>query len=153
LVEANALKNAGLARVSNYQPRQAFVPTFADNGVAAATQAHEDAVACGMPPTRPIYFSVDGDTSQFMATRWQAVDEFFREVNSQISVQRTGAYGSKHTIDHLSSLGLIAWKWQTSSWSQGAWADVHMRQYNHNISMCSGSVDFNQAMKVDYGQW
>jgi hypothetical protein len=151
--ESKALKAAGMGRVVVYQPRRAFVPTSADNGRLAASQAHGDAVACGMPPTRPIYFSVDGDTRGFTAAKWAPIEEFFREVQSWLTVGRTGVYGGKNTVEHLFNKKLVTWKWQTYAWSGGQWADVHIRQYDNENPLCGGAVDFNRSMKKDYGQW
>jgi len=151
--EAAALKVKGIARVVVYQPRRAFVPLASDNGAVAARIADQDAKLAGMPPTRPIYFAVDGDTRGFSATQWLAIENFFRGVISVIGLARVGAYGGKNTVEHLRNRGLIRWLWQTYAWSGGQWADVHLRQYDNGNPMCEGEVDYDRSMKQDYGQW
>lgn len=136
-----------------YQPERAFVPRGTDNGIAAAQIAHLDAVAVGMPPDRPIYFSVDGDTRGFTGAQWAETEAFFSGVNSIIGLERTGVYGGKNTVEHLKARGFATWLWQTYAWSAGQWADVHLRQHLNNQPLCGGTVDHNRAMRPDYGQW
>lgn len=151
--ESAAIKAAGLARVLFYQPRRAFVPTSSDNGEAAARLAVKQATECGMPKGRPIYFVVDGDTRGFPPEQWEPIDAFFRAVNGAIGLEQTGVYGGINTVERMRDAGLASWFIQTASWSDGQWADVHLRQFDHRIQMCGSEVDFDQAMKTDYGQW
>jgi len=109
-----------------------------------------------MPPTRPIYFSVDGDTRNFTATQWVPVDVFFAEILSWIPLTRVGGYGGKTTIEHLMAKRLITWGWQTYAWSgtPTQWVPgVHLRQLSNNHDVCGAAVDYDQAMTRDYGQW
>jgi hypothetical protein len=111
------------------------------------------AAAAGMPSDRPIYFAVDGDTTNFTEDQWEPIYRFFTDVHTVIGLSRTGVYGGKNTVEHLKYWGLVTWRWQTYAWSEGQWADVHIRQYLNGQNVCGGQVDFDQAMKGDYGQW
>lgn len=151
--ESAALEAAGLGRVIVYQPRKAFVPTWDDNGADAASTALWQATAAGMPEGRPVYFAIDGDSRAFTADQWSAIDAFFAGVHEVLGAERTGVYGGKHTIDRMWALGHAHWLWQTYAWSAGEWAEVHLRQYDNNNTLCGGEVDFDQSMTEDYGQW
>jgi Domain of unknown function (DUF1906) len=159
--EADRLVANGLKVAVVCQPRKAFVPTASDDGGFLAQQAHADAVACGMPPTRPIYFSVDGDTRGMSGSQWSGILSFFREVNSVISVGRTGGYGAKNTLETLRAAGLITYLWQTIAWSGGVWSPhAHVRQGDTtradkgmNVSTCGGTIDINDSVVPDFGQW
>jgi hypothetical protein len=114
-----------------------------------------------MPATRPIYFSVDGDTRNFTSSQWGAVLAFFREVNSVIGVDRTGVYGGRNTVENLKAAGLVKYLWQTVAWSGGVWSPhAHVRQGDlsradkgMNVSQCNGTIDINDAVVPDFGQW
>jgi hypothetical protein len=130
------------------------VPTSSDSGKSAALIAQQDAAAAGMPLTRPIYFSVDGDTSSFTSLQWSPIFAFFTAVNSVLGKNRTGVYGGRHTLEVLRDRGAASWFWQTSSWSDGVWVPfANLRQYDHDLPLCGGAVDLNRSQVADYGQW
>jgi hypothetical protein len=159
--EADRLVAAGLKVAVVCQPRRAFVPTASDDGSRLAQQAQADAVACGMPATRPIYFSVDGDTRGMSGSQWAAILAFFKDVNSVLGVARTGVYGGRNTVETLQSAGLVKYLWQTIAWSGGIWSPrAHVRQgvtsrsdLGMNISVCGGTIDINDSVVPDFGQW
>ncbi|MGH1553111.1 glycoside hydrolase domain-containing protein [Streptomyces sp. L7] len=114
LSEAHALTAADLGIVSNWesdglQDWQSGVPSdpYAQ-GAGHATEAQRQALANGMPSSRPIYFSVDFDLQSSM---YSALNSYFDGVASVIGRSRTGAYGGYHVIKELfdngeNSLGL-----------------------------------------------
>ncbi len=146
--EAKALSQAGISIVSNYEwyanrALEGFTAGRADAQIAATQHAE-----CGGPGDRPIYFSVDVDTSgSFVAA-------YFQGVISAIGKGRTGAYGSYRVIGDLFNAGLISWGWQTYAWSGGQWEPrAHIQQYLNGVSMSGHSVDYDRSIKSDYGQW
>jgi len=146
--EAKALSEAGISIVSNYEwyasrATEGFTAGRADAQIAATQHAE-----CGGPGDRPIYFSVDIDTSgSFVAA-------YFQGVISAIGRARTGAYGSYRVIGDLFNAGLISWGWQTYAWSGGQWEPrAHIQQYLNGVSMSGHSVDYDRSIKSDYGQW
>jgi len=146
--EAKALSGAGISIVSNYEWYAARVVEGAVAGQQDAQIAAKQHAACGGPPDRPIYFSVDADLTGSLCA------EYFQGVASVIGKGRTGAYGSYRVLHDLFNAGLITWGWQTYAWSGGAWEPrAHIQQYLNGVSMSGHSVDYDRSIKGDFGQW
>ncbi|WP_329241733.1 peptidoglycan-binding protein [Streptomyces sp. NBC_01478] len=157
LSEAQALTAAGLGIVSNWesdglQDWQSGVPAdpYAQ-GAGHATEAQRQALANGMPSSRPIYFSVDFDLQPSM---YSALNSYFDGIASVIGRSRTGAYGGYHVIEELFDNGKITWGWQTYAWSGGSWdSRAQLRQVQNGIAVAGHDADLDQAMAADFGQW
>lgn len=147
--EAKTLGENGIAIVSNYEwygnrAAEGFASGVADAKIAASQHAD-----CGGPPDKPIYFSVDFDTSVT-----SAIIDYFKGIASVIGLHRTGAYGSYQAIKGLLDANVIAWAWQTYAWSGGAWEPrAHIQQYQNGVAFAGRSVDYNHSIKDDFGQW
>ncbi|WOX14673.1 peptidoglycan-binding protein [Streptomyces sp. N50] len=157
LSEAQALTAADLGIVSNWesdglQDWQSGVPSDPySQGAGHATEAERQALANGMPSSRPIYFSVDFDLQPSM---YSALNSYFDGVASVIGRSRTGAYGGYHVIKELFDNGKITWGWQTYAWSGGSWdSRAQLRQVQNGISVAGHDADLDQAMAADIGQW
>jgi peptidoglycan hydrolase-like protein with peptidoglycan-binding domain len=157
LSEAQALTAAGLGIVSNWesdglQSWQSGVPSDPySQGAKHATEAQRQALANGMPSSRPIYFSVDFDLQPSM---YSALNSYFDGVASVIGRSRTGAYGGYHVIQELFNNGKTAWGWQTYAWSGGNWdSRAQLRQVQNGITVGGHDADLDQAMAADFGQW
>ena len=94
---ADGLRAAGLHVVSCYQYGKPGWPTPSDytrgfeGGVADAQTALRLHAAAGGPGSAPIFFSVDEDID---LDTWNSVAaQWFRGINSVLSVNRTGIYG------------------------------------------------------------
>lgn len=149
--EADQLASWGKWIVSNYETTGVDYQGGFAAGVTAATRAAAAHLACGGPGTRPIYFSIDADT-----TYTTAVAEYFKGVNSVIGVARTGVYGDATVIQGLFRDRLAAWGWRTEStgWSGGAsTVDCALAQLVEMTLADGSDVDVNQALTSDYGQW
>lgn len=158
---AEALRNArgGIATVSNFEwfegrPRKSKF----DGGVEDARCALAQHLAAGGPPQRPIYFSVDEDTSP------EAVAAYFKGVNSVLGVGRTGVYAGYKVCRGLRDMGLVAWTWQAFAWS--TFRDSLFRhkylhwdprnnieQYQNDEKIGGFTVDFDRSRTADFGQW
>jgi hypothetical protein len=150
--EANALIDAGLAVVSNFEYQAGDARGGFSAGARYAVVAEQQARAAGMPPDRPIYFSVDWDAS--LSDLTGPVAAYFQGIASVLGVKRTGAYGGCKTIDFLFDHKLITWGWQTYAWSGGRWdARAHIQQYRNGVNVAGGDCDLDRAMTADYGQW
>lgn len=146
--EAKTLGENGIAIVSNYEWYANRATEGFASGVQDAQTAASQHAACGGSSDRPIYFSVDVDVAG------SQVLDYFKGVASVIGLHRTGAYGSYRVIQDLFNTGAITWGWQTYAWSGGAWEPrAHIRQYQNNVSLAGYSVDYNQSMQDDFGQW
>ena len=146
--EALALSQAGIAVVSNFE----WYPERCKEGFAAGAQdadiALAQAKAAGAPDGKPVYFSVDIDTSP------ESVYDYFRGVASKMPLGQIGVYGSYRVVKGLKEAGLVTWLWQTYAWSDGQWyAGRHVEQYLNTQKLAGGDVDFNRNKATDFGQW
>jgi glycoside hydrolase-like protein/putative peptidoglycan binding protein len=120
-----------------------------DAGLADAHTAVAELAYCGLPAGLPVYFAVDFDT-----TVGPLITAYFRAVAEVIGLKRTGAYGGYKVIKALFDARLITYGMQTYAWSAGKWdSRNHIEQYSNNRSVGGASVDFDRAMKTDFGQW
>src|SRR5882762_4380329 len=148
LGEAKMLSQAGIPIVSNYEWYANRAIEGRASGVPDAQIAAAQHAACGGPASKPIYFSVDEDVSG------DQVADYFRGVSSVIGLARTGAYGSYRVLKYLFDNHLITWGWQAYAWSGGQWEiRAHIQQYQNGMSIAGASVDYNRAIKSDFGQW
>ncbi len=146
--EAKAYLAVGIAPVSNWEWYETRPLEGANAGKWDADKAHLIHLACGGPPDRPIYFSVD------TGVVGEQVANYFHGVATSLGLARTGAYGSYRVLKYLFDNHLIAWGWQTYAWSYGAWEPrAHIRQYRNSMTLAGHSVDYNESMTSDYGQW
>lgn len=147
--EADALIAAGIEIVSNWENSAGDALDGFDAGAEYAREAEAQAAANGMPPTRPIYFSVDFDASP---GQQDALDAYFDGVASVIGRERTGAYGGYYVIQRLFDAGKITYGWQTYAWSGGQWEPrAQLRQVENGIA--GGTLDRDEAVAADFGQW
>ncbi|NUT23546.1 MAG: DUF1906 domain-containing protein, partial [Hamadaea sp.] len=149
--EAEALRAAGLDIVTNWEYSANEALNGYSAGVANAKEAHRQAIACGMPANRPIYFSVDFDATE---AQQSAINSYFDGVASVLGRSRTGAYGGYYVIDRLFDAGKITWGWQTYAWSGGSWdSRAQLRQVQNGITVDGADCDRNEARATDFGQW
>lgn len=149
--ERDALWAAGLAVCLNWENRSDDASDGYDGGHRNATEALKQARALGFPESRPIYFSIDEDTSSNPGR----VDAYLNGVGSVLPVSRIGVYGGYSTVKRAHETGAAAWLWQTYAWSGGRWyPGVHVQQYRNGVLVAGSSdCDLDRAMVSDYGQW
>lgn len=153
LAEADALRAAGIAIVSNWEWSAGAALKGRAQGVQDARDAAAQAKACGMPDDRPIYFSVDIDTTP---GNYAAIDAYFAGIISALGLARTGVYGEYDLVAHAAAVHEVRWVWQTYAWSgkPARWfAGAHIRQVQNGIKVGGADCDRDQAMVADYGQW
>ncbi|GIH03836.1 hypothetical protein Rhe02_19030 [Rhizocola hellebori] len=149
--EADALRAAGLDIVTNWEYEASEALGGYSAGVENATEANRQAIVCGMPSSRPIYFSVDWDAS---AAQQGTINAYFDGIASVIGRSRTGAYGGFNVIDRLFDAGKVTWGWQTYAWSGGNWdSRAELRQVQNGITVDGADCDRNEAHAADFGQW
>lgn len=149
--EATQLRAGGIDVVSNWEWSANAALRGRAQGVADATDAKAQHLACGGPPTRPIYFSVDFDASE---AQQPAINAYFAGVASVIGLARTGAYGGYWVISRLFAGGLIRYGWQTYAWSGGNWdSRAQLRQVQNGITVGGADCDRDEAHADDFGQW
>ncbi len=118
-------------------------------GVTDAQEARRQALACGMPTGRPIYFAVD------FAAAGPDVAAYFRGVASVLTYNGTGVYGGYRAVSYLVSHMICRWAWQTYAWSAGRWvAGAQLCQYSNGHKIGGVEVDYDHSAAVaDFGQW
>ncbi|MER7849535.1 glycoside hydrolase domain-containing protein [Kitasatospora sp. NPDC096077] len=148
---ALAFIGAGIDVVCNWEMAQYAPLNGYSQGVSDAQRAQSAAAAAGMPTARPIYFSVDWDVQ---SGDLAAVEAYFDGIASVIGRDRTGAYGGYYVIQQLFNTSKISWGWQTYAWSGGSWdSRAQLRQVQNNIQVGGTSVDKDQSVTDDFGQW
>jgi hypothetical protein len=149
--EAQALHDAGIDVVLNWESSGTAALHGYAGGVADATAARDMAAAIGAPAGIPIYFSVDFNP---IGSQVAVVDSYFDGVAAVLGVERVGAYGGFRTISHLFDTGRISYGWQTYAWSYGQWDPrAQARQVHNGIQVAGGLCDLDVAMAQDFGQW
>ncbi len=169
---ADALRAEGLHIVSNYQYGKPGWPTPSDftrgydGGVADAQTALALHAAAGGGNSAPIFFSVDEDIG---LDTWNNVAvDWFRGINSILGVDRTGIYGHSRACTWAINDDVIGrsttagyrWAWQTKAWSNGErepmavlYQGVVDGPSNPSTRLDGVSVDINEVLAADFGQW
>jgi hypothetical protein len=149
LSEAKNLAAHGIAVVSNweFQPRHALSGYSA--GVDDAMHAQNLHAACGAPPNRPIYFSVDFPPG---AGDWGTIFAYLDGCATVLGRQRVGVYGGYETIRQTHDAGKAAWFWQTYAWSAGRWHPAaHIRQHSNDVPFHGVALDLDDTDAADFG--
>lgn len=150
MTEAELIRGAGLDLCLVHQKSGGDAKGGAAAGKAHALALGPQLASLRWPSNRPVYFAADWDVQP---SEYLAVDAYFRAVAGVRGVGATGAYGHYALIEHLFDKRLIAYGWQTSSWSNSQWsARAQLRQTVHNTTFAGQLVDVNEAYAADYGQ-
>jgi hypothetical protein len=151
LAEARQLSNAGIWLVVVWQTTATRALSGRDGGVADARTARRQADACGMPDGRPIYFAVDFDAS---AGQQSTINAYLDGAASVLGRDRVGLYAGYYPMKRAFDAKKITWGWQTYAWSGGRWdGRAHIQQYSNDHRINGAAVDYDRAVKDDYGQW
>jgi hypothetical protein len=161
--EVAAVKAAGLDVVLVFESSAQRALGGGGAGFTDAQVAYLAAIDVGLSGA-PIYFAVDFDIIDYAPTlantpenaraKLGPVAAYFDSARTAIGRSRVGAYGGYWAIKRLFDAGLIAYGWQTYAWSGGQWdSRAHIRQYKNGQTLAGISVDFNNAMFDDFGQW
>lgn len=104
-----------------------------------------------MPDDRPIYFAADWDAS---AGQQDEINAYLDGAASVIGRDRVGLYGGYGPVDRAFDAKKITFGWQTYAWSGGRWdARAQLQQYSNDHTINGVGVDYDRAVKSDYGQW
>ncbi|MBF6428694.1 DUF1906 domain-containing protein [Nocardia cyriacigeorgica] len=172
---ADKCREAGLEVVSIWQlgkPGDPHNPSDWTTGWAGghrmATEARERHFAAGGPGYCPIFFAVDEDLSLNLWNSHAA--DFFRGAADAIGKEWVGIYGSSKVcawaieddvIGRVPGSDTKRWAWQTRAWSGNALDTPEAVLYQRVIDTPSNpgpkidgySVDVNDILATDYGQW
>lgn len=115
------------------------------DAAAAADQIHK----LGLP-NLPVYFAVDFDASAIQQIQ---IDNYLAGIASVLGANRVGIYGSYGVIERCQQNKTATWFWQTYAWSHGMTAPgIHLYQYKNGQTINGASVDYCQALQLNYGQ-
>ena len=150
--EAQALSAAGIAVVANAEGSESGLLGGWSSGYSWAASAEEHFRRCGMPPGRPIYFSVDFDVQ---SGQWAAVASALSGAAQVLGgVHRVGVYGGRRAMEWARRDGVASWFWQTYAWSSGVWVPGnHLEQYRNSVILAGINLDLDRALATDFGQW
>ncbi|WP_246250886.1 glycoside hydrolase domain-containing protein [Actinomadura litoris] len=149
--EAEELSAAGIWLVVVWETTASRALSGRAGGAADARAAEAQARACGMPDGRPIYFAVDWDAS----TGQQAtINAYLDGAASVIGRERVGMYAGYGPIKRAFDAEKITFGWQTYAWSGGRWdSRAQLQQYSNDERINGVGLDYDRAVKDDYGQW
>lgn len=120
-------------------------------GKADARAALAQLPSPAMKKKAVVYFAVDFDAS---ASEQTVLHAYFAGAVSVLGRKRVGVYGGYWVVKRLLDSGIVKYAWQTLAWSGGAWDKrAQLRQTSINQSRSGVSVDLDQAVCADYGQW
>jgi hypothetical protein len=149
--EANDLRANGIEIVSNWETTATRMLAGFNGGVADATSALAQVLACGGRADRPIYFSADWDATEAQQT---PINDYLRGAATVIGVQNVGIYGGFWPVSRALNAGVAKWAWQTKAWS-GTNVDPRINLWQRIGFVNVGGVqcDVNESRTSDYGQW
>lgn len=122
-------------------------------GQADGEYALAQAQACGFPGVGAIYFAADFDVK---AQHLDAVEQYFRGVGTRVLLDNVGIYGDYDAMERIYDRDLATYYWQAgaSSWSSGRqFPQAHMLQKVGGPTIGGASVDYNQRLAADVGEW
>jgi peptidoglycan hydrolase-like protein with peptidoglycan-binding domain len=132
------------------------------SGKAGAATAHAQAVSCGMPADRPLYFAVDDDatlggkpTSPLALSQMNALRNYLQGAADALGGwHRVGCYAGYFVLEWLFEHTPLAYGWNTLAWSYRNWHPrAQLRQETFNVWIENLNFDGNHAFAVDFGQW
>ena len=149
--EAAELAAAGIALVVVWETTARRALDGRGAGAVDARTAERAAAALGMPGDRPIYFAADWDATP---GQQDEINAYLDGAASVIGRARVGLYGGYWPLSRALDAGRARWGWQTYAWSGGRWdARAHIQQYSIDHRINGVGVDYNRAVKDDFGQW
>lgn len=120
-------------------------------GSADARDAERQLHILDAPSDAPIYFAVDWDATEHQQ---HLIDRYMDGAASVLGRSRVGIYGGYWPVSRAFDGGHVKYAWQTYAWSGGNWdSRRHIEQYSNGHHMGGQGVDYNHALKPDFGQW
>ena len=148
----SALSN-GLAVCVVWQEGKTQMLRGWDGGIQDANDAEAFVNGLGLGGI-PIYFACDDDITFYSNQQIAAVDNYVDATRSVVGNSRNGGYGSFDFCKRELDRGAMVWGWQTYGWSGDRWEErCQLRQVNNNVTVCGGTIDWDEARYADYGQW
>lgn len=148
--EYKALRSAGIGVVLVVEYYAQRMMEGKARGRADALHADSVVKALGMPGL-PIFFAADWDATP---ADQAGIDAYLDGAASAIGLDRVGLYGGYYPVKRSFDNGTITYAWQTYAWSGGLWDErAQLHQYRNGVSVGGASVDFDESVKPDFGQW
>jgi hypothetical protein len=147
------LHNNGISIILNFESTGQTARDGYDAGVVDAQTAVQTGINIGSPPGSVVYFSIDWDTTE---GDQDAINAYFRGVNSVIGVAATGVYGSYYVCQRCLAAGVVSWTWQTLAWSGGQQLPgINILQDNNAgyVYLDGVECDVDISLTDNFGQW
>ncbi|MFC6885008.1 MULTISPECIES: glycoside hydrolase domain-containing protein [Actinomadura] len=149
--EADELSAAGIWLVVVWESAANRALAGRGAGEDDARDAARQAAALGMPSDRPVYFAVDFDAS---SAQQSAINAYLDGAAAVLGRDRVGLYAGFGPVKRALDAGKAAYAWQTYAWSGGKWdLRAQLQQYSNDHTINGVGVDYDRAIKSDYGQW
>jgi murein L,D-transpeptidase YcbB/YkuD len=149
--EVTLLHGAGVSIVLNYESTGVFMQGGYTAGMATARWARAEADGLGVPSSLPIYYSADFNADEAQIAT--VLDFMHGASDAEGSKARVGVYGSYAVVEAAAAAG-FTYLWQTSAWSGGQWSEhALLRQVNNDQTLNGVSIDYDEAVAQEYGQW
>lgn len=149
--EADDLRAHGISIVSNWETTATRMLDGYGAGIVDARNGLAQVLRCGGRRDRPIYFSVDFDSTPQDQV---AINAYLDGAATVLGRPNVGVYGGYWSISRALDAGCARWAWQTDAWSGG---NVETRRNIHQTlrqQVVGGVVcDVNEAETTDFGQW
>lgn len=152
--EVDAFRHAGLVFCGVWQNGKDRALGGAANGLVDARDALTYTTGLGATSVDPVYLAVDVDIST--PAQLAAVLAYFRAAAPVLGWHRLGAYGDWDVIQHLNTHTPMALFWQSAATAHSG-GRLHpaacLHQYATRQFVAGKEVDYDRALKPDYGQW
>ena len=151
--EADDLRAHGVDIVANWETTATRMLDGWDAGCYDAAAGLAQAVACGMPEGRPIYFSADWDAKPGQQA---AINAYLQGAGSVLGTNAVGIYGGYWPVSRALDAGVARWAWQAQAWS-GGYQDQRINILQDNNAgyawVSNVECDINRSLTTDFGQW
>jgi len=147
--ECKALKDGGIKICVVVEEGASMMLGGHSQGVASARHADAVVSALGMKGL-PIYFAADFDATEGQQA---PINAFLDGAATVIGGGRVGVYGGFYVVKRALDARKAHYAWQTIAWSGGQWDRRAQLRQGLSFTLGGASVDHDQAMSGDYGQW
>jgi hypothetical protein len=150
LEEAKKWSQAGIKIVVVWETTAQRALGGHDAGVEDAKAADSQLRQCG-GAGHPIYFAADWDVTP---AQKPTVLAYLNGAASVLGKDRVGLYGSYWAVKGAADENACKYFWQTYAWSGGnRHPQAQLYQFSNDHTLAGTNVDFDKALKPDYGQW
>lgn len=148
--EVDKIRKLGLGLVLVFESSASRALTGYNGGLADGQVARDTVIRLGVRPDAVVYFAVDFDAAE---SQQALIDRYLQGAAKGLgNANRVGVYAGFHVVKRCLNHGVARYAWQTYAWSGGQWDPrAQLQQYSNGHRLCGASVDYDRAVKTDYG--